>query len=135
MSDSKFKYGYWRTDKAKEPGFSHELISSDSALIKDQTDLDTLVAWPYPGIDTLFKACQRNYEKIPNNEWLGTRVGDKYEWMTWRDSIDTARNISYAIMKLGLCPEIEGEGEMWRFMGIQAKNRAEWVLTHVAGMH
>jgi long-chain acyl-CoA synthetase len=24
---------------------------------------------------------------------------------------------------------------MWRFMGIQAKNRKEWVLQHVAGMH
>jgi long-chain acyl-CoA synthetase len=55
--------------------------------------------------------------------------------MTWKDSIDTARNISYAIMKLGLCPEIEGDGMMWRFMGIQSKNRAEWVLTHVADLH
>jgi hypothetical protein len=27
---SKFEYGYWRTDKEKEPGFSHELISSDT---------------------------------------------------------------------------------------------------------
>jgi long-chain acyl-CoA synthetase len=107
----------------------------DSAKIADQTDLDTLVAWPYPGVDTLFKACERNYNKIPNNDWLGTRVGDTYEWMTWKDSIDTARNISYAIMKLGLCPEVEGEGKMWRFMGIQAKNRREWVLTHVADFH
>jgi hypothetical protein len=56
---TEFKYGYWRTDKEKEPGFSHELVSADSALILDRTDLDSLEAWPYPGVDTLFKAMQR----------------------------------------------------------------------------
>jgi long-subunit acyl-CoA synthetase (AMP-forming) len=55
--------------------------------------------------------------------------------MTWKETIDTARNISYAIMELGLCPEIEGDGSTWRFMGIQAKNRKEWILTHVADIH
>jgi hypothetical protein len=81
---SKFTYGTWRTDKEKEAGFSHELISPDSKLILDQTDLDTLEAWPIPGCDTLFKALESNYQRIPNHEWLGTRVGDKYEWMTWK---------------------------------------------------
>lgn len=38
-------------------------------------------------------------------------------------------------MQLGLCPEVEGEDKMWRFMGIQAKNRREWVLTHLADIH
>ena len=32
---SKFQYATWRTDKPKVPGFSHELISSDSAKILD----------------------------------------------------------------------------------------------------
>jgi len=30
---------------------------------------------------------------------------------------------------LGLTPEIEGDGQMWKFMGIYSKNREEWVLT------
>lgn len=135
MSKSKFTYGYWRTDKPKEEGFSHELISSDTAKILDQTDLDTLEAVPFPGVDTLFKAVQRNYDRIPNNEWLGTRVGDKYEWMSWKESLEYAQTISYGIKALGLCPEVEGDGRTYRFLGIQSKNRKEWVLTHVANIY
>ena len=55
-ADSKFKYGYWRTDKEREPGFSYELISTDSKLITDRTDLDTLDAVAVEGVDTLLKA-------------------------------------------------------------------------------
>ena len=38
------KYGYWRTDKPKEEGFSHEFISSDTARLINETDatIDTL---------------------------------------------------------------------------------------------
>jgi hypothetical protein len=132
---SKFNYGYWRTDKEKEPGFSHELISCDSKNILDQTDLDTLEVLPHPGVDTLFKAMARNLERIPNKPWLGTRVGDKYEWITWEEAMDLSQNLSYGMMELGLAPEVEGEGKTWRFMGIQSKNRKEWVLTHAADIH
>lgn len=38
-------------------------------------------------------------------------------------------------MVLNLAPEVEAEGTMWRFMGIQSKNRAEWVITNLANMH
>ena len=34
-----------------------------------------------------------------------------------------------------MAPEVEAEGKTWRFMGLIGKNRKEWVLTHVAGMH
>ena len=135
MSKSKFNYGYWRTDKPKEEGFSHELISSDTAKILDQTDLDTLEALPNPGVDTLYKAFKRNLDRIPNNEWLGTRVGDKYEWMTWRESLDYAQTLSFGIKKLGLTPEVDGEGTKFKFLGIQSKNRKEWVLCHSAGIY
>ena len=53
QAESKIKYAYWRTDKLKEPGFSHELISYDTNKILDQTDIDTLESLPYPGIDTI----------------------------------------------------------------------------------
>ncbi len=55
-----FNYGYWRVDKEKEPGFSHELISSDTKNILDQTDIDTLDALPYSGIDTIYKCLERH---------------------------------------------------------------------------
>lgn len=38
-------------------------------------------------------------------------------------------------MALNLAPEIEAEGTMWRFIGIQSKNRPEWVTTNLANMH
>jgi hypothetical protein len=72
MSNSKFQYGTWRTDKPKEEGFSHELISSDTEKILGQTDLDTLEALPYPDCDTLLKAFRRNVDKIPNADMMGT---------------------------------------------------------------
>jgi len=40
------------------------------------------------------------------------------------------------MMDLDLMPEIDdGSGKMWRFVGIQSKNRAEWLLTQMALMH
>ena len=27
------------------------------------------------------------------------------------------------------------DGELWKFMGIQSKNRKEWFMTHLANMH
>ena len=43
-SASKYNYGYFRTDKEKEPGFSHELISADSKDLCETrgTNLDEL---------------------------------------------------------------------------------------------
>ena len=60
MSDSKFCYGIWREEKAREPGFSHELISPDTRFIMDQTNLDSLDAVLTPGVDTLIKAFKNN---------------------------------------------------------------------------
>ena len=69
------QYGFWRKDKPKEPGFSHEIISADFKLISDKTNMDELKCLPYDGVDTLLKAFRRNVKRIPNHEWLGTRVG------------------------------------------------------------
>jgi hypothetical protein len=100
-----FKYGYWRTDKPKEPGFSHEYISCDSKyLLERGTTLDQLEGFAVPGVDTLYKAMVRLVQKHPNNDFLGTRVGDKYEWLSVRDTADIAEHLSYGIMALDLAP-------------------------------
>ena len=39
------------------------------------------------------------------------------------------------MIALGLLPESEAEGKTWRFIAIQAKNRVEWTVTHLANMH
>ena len=46
-----------------------------------------------------------------------------------------AECLSYGFMKLDLVPEIDAEDKKWRFMGILAGNRKEWVVSHVANMH
>lgn len=132
---SKIKYGYWRSDKPKIEGYSHELISMESEMILDQTNIDTLEALPFPGVDTLFKALKRTAERIPNEQALGTRVGDEYQWMTWQEVIDTSWYLSIGIRVLNLCPPFEAEGKEFSMIGIQSKNRKEWVLTNIAGMY
>lgn len=47
----------------------------------------------------------------------------------------TARNFAAGAEKLGLCPEVQAEGKTWRFIGIQAKNRKEWNIMHLANMY
>ena len=39
------------------------------------------------------------------------------------------------MMKLDLCPQVNAEGRPWRFCGIWARNRQEWLTTEFAGMH
>lgn len=81
---NKITYGIWRTEKAREEGYSHELISPDTRHILDRTDLDTLDALEYPGVNTLMKAFRRTLKRIPNDNWLGTRVQDEYKWISYR---------------------------------------------------
>lgn len=44
------------------------------------------------------------------------------------------RNFAKGMMKYNLCPEIEGEGKQWRFLGIWTKNRWEWTASLIASM-
>ena len=118
-ADSKFKYGYWRTDKEKEPGYSHELISCDSVVLEDRgATLDTLEATPPHGGTTLLDGLRRNVARIPNNDFLGTRVGDEYKWMSFREVGDITEHLSYGLVHHGLAPAREFEGREWKFIGI-----------------
>jgi long-subunit acyl-CoA synthetase (AMP-forming) len=35
---------------------------------------------------------------------------------------------------MGLVPEIQAEGQSWKFIGVQSKNRKEWNIIHLANM-
>jgi hypothetical protein len=59
---------------------------------------------------------------------LGTRVGDNYEWITLKETVDNSECIGAGLKVLGLIPDIEAEDRLWRFIGIQSKNRKEWAL-------
>jgi len=128
-------YGFWRTDKPKEPGFSHELISSDFSKIKHLTNMDELKSLPAPGIDTLPKAFEANVNRLPDHPFLGTRNGNHYEWMTFKEVKRQVDNFASGMQKLNLVPDVMHDGDKWRFMGIQAKNRKEWSIVHLANMY
>lgn len=75
-------------------------------MIERGATIDDLYALPFDGVDTLYRALQRNVKRIPNNDFLGTRVGDKYEWLSFRDVADISENFSYGMMALDLAPVI-----------------------------
>mmetsp|Transcript_33475 Transcript_33475/g.51402 ORF Transcript_33475/g.51402 Transcript_33475/m.51402 type:complete len:100 (+) Transcript_33475:249-548(+) len=52
--------------------------------------------------------------------------------MTIAECDDYITNLARGFHSLGIMPEIAQEGQQWRFMGIYAKNRPEWVLTDLA---
>ena len=75
------EYATWRTDKPKEEGYSHELISNDfkKSFQADGNGLDDLNTWPFNGeVKTLYEAIQRNVKRIPDHPILGTKDGDEY---------------------------------------------------------
>lgn len=44
--------------------------------------------------------------------------------------------LASALLKLDLVPEVIGEGDkMFRFLGLQSKNRKEWFLLHLANFY
>ena len=55
-----------------------ELVSRESEHILEETDLDTLESQTFSGVDTLLKAMRRNLKRIPNNRFLGVRIGQEY---------------------------------------------------------
>jgi len=54
--------------------------------------------------------------------------------MSIQETHQVARNFAAGVRKLDLAPLVEGEGQMWRFIGIQSKNRKEWSIAHLANM-
>jgi long-chain acyl-CoA synthetase len=66
---------------------------------------------------------------------MGTRNGDKYDWMTWREVSEMAENLSYGFIHHNLAPTVSAEGKDWKFIGLQSKNRKEWYISSLANMH
>ena len=71
---SNIQYGYWRTDKPAEEGFSQELVS----VYSDKTQLDALNTWPKDQdgtpIKTLTQGLLSLERRMPNHPWYGTKV-------------------------------------------------------------
>ena len=89
-------------------------------------------------IDTLAKAFEKNAYEKPYLDLLGTRddsqPGRPYVWKSYSEVNEIATHYTRGCMKLGMLPEIKGDGRTFRFMGIYAKNREEWIITDIANM-
>ncbi len=112
-------YGYWNMDKPQEPGYTREMVAMDAKNnLLDKCSVDALDALPYEGVDTFYKALLRNVERIPNNEFLGGRAGDKFEFWTFREVAELSEHLANGIMAFNLSPEVEAEDKVWRFVGL-----------------
>ena len=136
------QYASWRTDKPASEGYSQELISNRV----DPKYYDDLGAQPQVGTeDTLLKYFKRNVQRHGDSKFLGTRAKladfngkpafGEYEWKTFNEVDRITESFSKGLVNMNLCPEIEGEGKQWKFLGIWLKNRWEWSASLIACMH
>jgi len=135
------EYSVWRTDVERTEGYSRELINRADAGIKDWDAVFKSNPETKPGMNTLLKCFLSKAQEHPQKNFLGTRrknddgtFGD-YQWLTYQEANKNVDNLARGMMKLKFCPEHDAEGRTWRFCGIWARNRQEWMLTLLAGMH
>ena len=73
---------------------------------------------------------------MPDNDFVGSRdpsqEGAPYVWKTWSQVEAIVNQLAAGFVHLNLMPEIEADGSIWRFMGIYAKNREEWLFSYLA---
>ena len=140
------RYAYWRKDGPKSKGFSHELIASSFAKFESSGNtVEQLNVWPRDGSETLQEILESTATRMPNKAFLGTKVktGEadppfKYEWISYGEAVNIAKKLAAGMMKLGLVPVVdnyEKGGMSGRFLGLQAKNRAEGYLCELAGFY
>jgi len=60
----------------------------------------------HEGLDTLYKAFERNVKRIPNHEMLGTNNGKSYDWLTFAQVSTLAREFAAGTQELNLIPEV-----------------------------
>jgi len=139
------QYATFRKDKPAATGYSAELISNRV----DPKFYDNMGEQPVEagGCDNILQYFKRNVQERPNEPFLGTRPlmeqpdahgkpqHGEYEWKSFAEVGRLAENFAKGMLHLNLTPEVEGEGKMWRFIGVWAKNRWEWTNTLLACMH
>ena len=98
--------------------------------------------WFDKDMNTQYKGLMRLYNTMPDHPLLGTKVikdinGVKtpgYDWTSVKDVVNGCRHFAAGCMTLKILPIVEAEGKQWKFLGIQSKNRQEWVMSHWGNM-
>lgn len=89
-------------------------------------------------MNTIWDAFKQTALRQPNHDFVGSRdpsqEGSPYVWKTWNQVETIVNYLAAGFVHLNLMPEVEEEGQMWRFMGIYAKNREEWIFTDLAAL-
>jgi long-chain acyl-CoA synthetase len=139
MGNSNSQCQYARFIKGtKEPGYSEHLVGFINlvSIVLTLQDPKKLSGAINDNVKTLVHAFKRCVKIRPEKEFLGSRDDSKegrpYIWMTYKQCDDFVTNLARGFIGLGMMPEVEAEGRSWKFMGIYAKNRPEWVLTDLA---
>ena len=87
---------------------------------------------------TIWEAFQHTVGRLPDGNFVGTRdpsqAGSPYVWKTWKQVETIVEDLAAGIAHLNLMPEIEADGQSWKFMGIYAPNREEWAFTDIAAL-
>jgi long-chain acyl-CoA synthetase len=87
------------------------------------------------------KAFLHHAKTQPDKNFLGTRQKlpgggfGGYQWLTYGQVASNVEKLARVMMKLDFCPEMQAENKAWRFCGIWARNRQEWLTTELAMMH
>jgi long-subunit acyl-CoA synthetase (AMP-forming) len=80
----------------------------------------------------------------PEADFLGTRTKSlvdgkltygEYEWMSFAKTQEVTQSLARGLHHMGLANDCEGDGKSWKFVGIWARNRWEWMATYMANMH
>jgi long-chain acyl-CoA synthetase len=66
---------------------------------------------------------------IGQRPFLGTRKGDKYEWVSYKDASERITNLGSGMIQMGLAP-----GQK-TFVGIYSGNRVDWVIAEQVCNH
>lgn len=137
-------YARWRDDKPASEGHSKELISVDTP----KEFFDNLEGQPKhrEGCNTYLDYFEHSVRARPEAPFLGQRVPNgvdekgkpvfgEYVWKSFKEVETITHQIARGIVKLNLATETEGDDKKWRFVGVWAKNREEWLMTHLANMY
>jgi long-chain acyl-CoA synthetase len=93
---------------------------------------------PSEDCKTAFDLFQHGLRLNPKGDCVGSKKADGpgYEWLSYEDVFNRAKNVGSGFLHLDLCPLIKHPKELynktWRFIGVMTKNRIEFALIEQA---
>jgi long-subunit acyl-CoA synthetase (AMP-forming) len=88
----------------------------------------------FQGMATIPQLFKNSVAKTPNANLFGTRRQEgtdyfEYEWTSVKTAYELSHSFAKSLFVKQLCPEKHIDNGDFRFIGLYAKNRAEWCLS------